>query len=101
MWFDKGDRMTSPIDFAMSREEVAAELGISRSRVEQIEKNALRKLGRRMERYVKPREPKRAPVVNPEEESWERKYDRLYRLACGQSGSINQSGNQGEAAENG
>jgi len=59
--------MTSPIDYAMSREEVAAELGISRSRVEQLEKNALRKLTYKFKPYLDGRG------------DWEAKYDRLYR----------------------
>jgi len=66
--------MNQEIDYAMTREEVAAKLGISRSRVGQIEVHALKKLGLRMAGYVKPRE----PLI---QDSWERKYDKLYREA--------------------
>jgi transcriptional regulator len=65
------------LDYAMTCGEIAEELGISKSRVERIEKIALKKIGQRFERYIHP--PKQAPVLNQEEMTWEAIYDRLYR----------------------
>lgn len=52
-------------DCAMTREEVAESLGITVSRVQQLEASAMRKLAPKLAHHVRG--------------TWEEKYDRLYR----------------------